>query len=148
MWNLGPPVSWQDTKGPLAGFGQAVSSLWSLTDFPGEYVNTCSGKIRPAWRSTPAAPVSLLAQGAKKPPDNLSPSDASITMAAPQLQEALHQLQQIIIRGTMKCPRHWQLICLWQSNISTREITPCVASQAEAGRNVHAYVCAGGGEKC
>lgn len=27
MWNLGPPVSWQDTKGPLAGCGQAVSGL-------------------------------------------------------------------------------------------------------------------------
>ncbi len=75
-------------------------------------------------------------------PDNLSPSDASITMAAPQLQEALHQLQQIIIRGTMKCPGHWQLICLWQFNISTREIKPCVASQAEVGRKCAMRMCA------
>ncbi len=90
---------------------------WEDKAFPGALL------LLLQWVSSHEVPRSL--------PDNLSPSDASITMAAPQLQEALHQLQQIIIRGTMKCPRHWQLICLWQSNISTREIKPCVASQAE-----------------
>lgn len=38
-------------------------------------------------------------------------SDSSITMAAPQLPSP-RQLQRIIIRGTMKWPGHWQLICL------------------------------------
>lgn len=40
---------------------------------------------------------------------HLQPSDASITMAAPQLRGPTPAAQNII-RGTMKCPGHWQLI--------------------------------------
>lgn len=127
-------------RGPVAGSGPTTQGLWSVMQSPSERADSCAGKIRPAWPPAPAAPISLLTRGAKKPqrltgrlwpsaPVYPSWSDASITMAAPQLQEGLRQLQRIIIRGTMKCPGHWQLICLWQSNISTREIKPCVASR-------------------
>lgn len=126
-------------RGPMAGSGPTKLGLWSVMQSPSESTDSCAGKIRPAWLPAPAAPISLLTRGAKKPqrltgrlwpsaPVYPSWSDASITMAAPQLQEGLRQLQRIIIRGTMKCPGHWQLICLWQSNISTREIKSCIAS--------------------